>query len=60
MVLENEEIEIIRQNLNKGLDVEIQHRKDGIVILTSKKKVCYKQTKPESTKENPKRADRTT
>lgn len=33
---------VINQILAKGYDVEIQHRKNGIVILKSEKEVCCK------------------
>lgn len=41
-MLEENEIKIINQTLKKGYDVEIQHRKNGIVILKSEKEVCCK------------------
>lgn len=41
-MLEEKEIKIINQTLRKGYDVEIQHRKNGIVILKSEKEVCCK------------------
>ena len=41
-MLEEKEIQIINQTMRKGYDVEIQHRKNGIVILKSEKEVCCK------------------
>ncbi|MGN0599344.1 MAG: hypothetical protein ACI4JK_05555 [Oscillospiraceae bacterium] len=41
-MLECSEIKVINQVLAKGYDVEIQHRKNGLVILKSEKEVCCK------------------
>lgn len=41
-MLECSEIKVINQILAKGYDVEIQHRKNGLVILKSEKEVCCK------------------
>ncbi|MGN1136322.1 MAG: hypothetical protein ACI4SF_08900 [Oscillospiraceae bacterium] len=42
ILLECSEIKVINQVLAKGYDVEIQHRKNGLVILKSEKEVCCK------------------
>ena len=42
ILLECSEIMVINQILAKGYDVEIQHRKKGLVILKSEKEVCCK------------------
>lgn len=47
-MLTNKEIEIINKNLEKGFDVEIQHRKNGIAILKEEKDVCYRSDKKAS------------
>ena len=44
-MLTNKEVEIINKNLEKGFDVEIQHRKNGIAILKEEKDVCYRSDK---------------
>lgn len=41
-MLDNNEINIINQTLKEGFDVEIQHRKNGLVILKSTKEVCLR------------------
>lgn len=37
-----QELKIINDILEKNFDVEIQHRKNGLVILKSEKEVCCK------------------
>lgn len=46
VLLNNDDIDIINQNLEKGFDIEIQHRKNGIAILREKKEVCKKSNSP--------------
>lgn len=50
-MLDEKEIRIINQTLKKGYDVEIQHRKNGFVIIKSDKEICYRQEKKESKSE---------
>ena len=51
-MLEKNELNIINKALAKGYDVEIQHRKNGLVIIKSDKEVCYRQEKKEPKAEN--------
>jgi len=51
-MLEKNELNIINKTLAKGYDVEIQHRKNGLVIIKSDKEVCYRQEKKEPKAEN--------
>lgn len=42
-MLDAKEFNIINKILAKGYDVEIQHRKNGLVIIKSNKDICYRQ-----------------
>lgn len=42
-MLNTKELNIINKTLAKGYDVEIQHRKNGLVIIKSNKEICYRQ-----------------
>lgn len=42
-MLTEREIAVINEILETHHDVEIQHRQNGLVILKTIKKVCYKQ-----------------
>lgn len=50
-MLDEKEIQIINQTLKKEYDVEIQHRKNGFVIIKSDKEICYRQEKKKSKSE---------
>ncbi len=54
-MLEQKEINVINQTLKSGFDVEIQHRKNGIVILKTTKEVCLRQQDKKSDKKSPTR-----
>ena len=51
-MLDIKELNIINKTLAKGYDVEIQHRKNGLVIIKSNKEICYRQDKKELKEEN--------
>ena len=51
---------VINQILAKGYDVEIQHRKNGLVILKSEKEVCCKKDNKPNKKTLEKGTDETT
>ncbi len=50
-MLNTSELNIINNVLAKGYDVEIQHRKNGLVIIKSDKEICYRQENKEPKKE---------
>lgn len=50
-MLTEKQIEIIEKSLEKGFDVELQHRKDGIAIMQYKKEVKFKPDKNKKTTE---------
>ncbi len=52
-MLDNNEINIINQALKEGFDVEIQHRKNGLVILKSTKEVCLRNQDKKTDKKSP-------
>lgn len=52
-MLEEIEIKIINQTLKKGYDVEIQHRKNGLVILKNEKEVCFRRQEKKTDKKSP-------
>ena len=41
-MLDKKAVELINKLLEKGFDIEIQHRKDGIVITTEEKQFICK------------------
>ena len=60
ILLECSEIKVINQILAKGYDVEIQHRKNGLVILKSEKEGCCKKDNKPNKKTLEKGTDETT
>lgn len=41
-MLDKKAVELINKLLEKGLDIEIQHRKNGVAIITEEKQLICK------------------